>query len=459
VSSSLDWRILTFTLVVSLLTGTLFGLIPAFGAARTQLGDSIREGPSHLTGGVSGRNLSRSLVVVETALSLVLLVGAVLLIRSLSTLLKVNPGFDPRNVLSFETTLPEAKYGPPDKFSAFIREALLRLQTLPGAEAASTVTCLPTQCDADISFTIEGRTGPGSDQAPGDGQYRIISADYFQAMRIPLLQGRYLTEGDSERSQPVAIVNETMARKFWPNQNALGQQFIIGKPMGPEWTEPPRVIVGIVGDVRELSLSESAEPEMFVPYGQVPAHLLPLLIREIAPRWAVRVKGNPMSVAAAAKQAILHVDPDVPMAQARSLEEVLSASLGRRRFNTIMLGTFAALALALASVGIYSVLSYSVSRRVHEIGIRMALGADRREVIRMVVKEGMATAAVGITAGLVAAFGLTRLLASMLYGVTPSDPVTFVAGALLLGIVSLLACYVPAHRATKVDPMVALRYE
>jgi predicted permease len=390
---------------------------------------------------------------------LVLLVGAVLLIRSLSAVLKVNPGFDPRNVLTFETTLPEAKYGPPDKFSAFIREALLRLQPLPGAEAASTVTCLPTQCDADISFTIEGRIGPGSDQAFGDGQYRIISADYFQAMRIPLLHGRYLTEGDSERSQPVAIVNETMARKFWPNQNALGQQFIIGKPMGPEWTEPPRVIVGIVGDVKEISLSESAEPGMFVPYGQVPAHLLPVLIREIAPRWAVRVKGNPMSVAAAAKRAILQVDPDVAMAQARSLEEVLSASLGRRRFNTILLGTFAALALALASVGIYSVLSYSVNRRVHEIGIRMALGAGRREVIRLVVEEGMATAAVGIAVGLVAALGLTRLLASMLYGLTPSDPVTFVAGALLLGMVSLPACYIPARRATKVDPMVALRYE
>jgi len=326
-------------------------------------------------------------------------------------------------------------------------------------EAAATVTCLPTQFGPDFPFTIEGRTGPGSEQDPGDSQYRIISPDYFQAMHIRLLRGRYFTEGDSERSQPVAIINEKMARQFWPNSDPIGQQFIIGKPMGPEWTEPARTVIGVVGDVRENSLSESAPPEMFVPYRQVPAHMVPLLVRAIASRWVVRVKANPLSFAPQAKQAVLQVDPDEPIAQVRSMDQVLSESLGRRRFNTMLLGTFAALALVLASVGIYGVLSYSVSRRVQEIGIRMALGADRREVIRLVVGEGMSTALIGIAAGLLAALGLTRLLSSMLYAVRPNDPLTFAANALVLGTVSLLASYLPARRATMIDPMVALRYE
>jgi len=459
VNVSPDWRILSFTLMVSLLTAILFGLMPALSTARMQVSDSLREGSSRVTVGVSGRRLSAGLIVVETALSLMLVIGAALLIRSLATLLKVNPGFDPRDVLTFETTLPEAKYGTSGKFSAFVREALRRLQALPGVEAAATVTCLPTEFGPDFPFTIEARTGPGSDQNPGDSQYRLISPEYFQTMHIPLLKGRYFTEGDSQRSQPVAIINETMAHQFWRNSDPIGQQLIIGKPMGPDWTEPPRVIVGVVGDVRESSLSESAPPEMFVPYRQVPAHMVPLLVREIPARWVVRVRGTPLSVAAEAKQAVLEVDPDEPIAQVRSMELVLSESLGRWRFNTILLGAFAGLALVLASVGIYGVLSYTVSRRVHEIGIRMALGADRREVIELVVGEGMATALMGIAAGLLAALGLTRLLSSMLYSVQPTDPLTFLASAVLLGAVSLIASYIPARRATKVDPMVALRYE
>jgi predicted permease len=459
VNISLDWRVLTFTLVVSLLTGILFGLIPAFSTAPTQLGNSLREGSSRLTVGLSGRRLSGGLIVTETALSLVLLIGAALLIRSLWTLLKVNPGFDPRRVLTFETTLPEARYGTPGRFWSFIRETALRLQGEPGVEAAATVTCLPTQFGPDFPFTIEGRSGPGSDQDPGDSQYRIISPDYFLAMHIPLLKGRYFTEADSEHSQPVAIINETMAHQFWSNSDPIGQQFIIGKSMGPQWTEPSRTIIGVVGAVRENSLSESAPPEMYVPYGQVPAHMVPLIVREIPARWVVRVKANPLSFAPQAKQAVLQVDPDEPIAQVRPMEQVLSESLGRRRFNTMLLGTFAALALVLASVGIYGVLSYSVSRRVQEIGIRMALGADRRELIRLVVGEGMSTALIGIAGGLLAALGLTRFLSSMLYGVRPNDLLTFAANALVLGTVSLLASYLPARRATMVDPMVALRYE
>jgi predicted permease len=278
-------------------------------------------------------------------------------------------------------------------------------------------------------------------------------------MHIPLLTGRYFTEGDSEHSQPVVIINQTMARQFWPKSDPVGQQFVIGKPMGPDWTEPSRVIVGVVGDVRESSLSELAPPEMFVPYGQVPAHVEALLVREISAHWVVRAKGSPLSVAAEAKQAVLQVDPDEPIAQVQSMDAVLSASLGHWRFNMTLLAAFAALALVLASVGIYGVLSYSVSRRVREIGIRMALGAGRREVMKLVVGEGMATALIGIAAGLAAAVALTRLLASMLYGVRPTDPMTFLASALLLAAVSLLASYIPARRATKVDPMAALRHE
>jgi predicted permease len=456
---SVDWRILTFTVAVSLLTGMLFGLVPALSTARTRVSDALREGSSRLTLSLSARRLSGSLIVVETALCVVLLVGAAPLIQSFARLLEVNPGFDPRHVLTFETTLPEAKYGTPAKFSAFVHGSLLNLQALPGVESAATVTCLPTQFGPDLTFTIEGRTGPGSDQDPGDSQYRVISPDYFRAMHIPLLTGRYFTEGDSEHSQPVVIINQTMARQFWPKSDPVGQQFVIGKPMGPDWTEPSRVIVGVVGDVRESSLSELAPPEMFVPYGQVPAHVEALLVREISAHWVVRAKGSPLSVAAEAKQAVLQVDPDEPIAQVQSMDAVLSASLGHWRFNMTLLAAFAALALVLASVGIYGVLSYSVSRRVREIGIRMALGAGRREVMKLVVGEGMATALIGIAAGLAAAVALTRLLASMLYGVRPTDPMTFLASALLLAAVSLLASYIPARRATKVDPMAALRHE
>jgi predicted permease len=278
-------------------------------------------------------------------------------------------------------------------------------------------------------------------------------------MLIPLAKGRYFTDADNEHSQPAVIINETMARQFWPNRDPVGQQFVIGKPMGPDWTEPPRVIVGVTGDVKESSLSEAAPPEMFVPYGQVSARLAQFLARESPASWVVRVRGNPISIAAEAKQAVLQVDPDEAIAQIRPMQDVLSRSLGRWRFNMTLLAAFAALALVLATIGIYGVLSYSVSRRVHEIGIRMALGGGRGEVMKLVVGEGMATALIGIAAGLAAAFVLTRLLASMLYGVHPTDLLTFVGGALLLAAVSLLASYIPARRAASVEPMEALRYE
>ena len=459
VQVGIDWRILTFTLAVSFLTGILFGLIPALSIARTGASESLREGSSRLTGGISARRLSRSLIIFETALSLVLLIGAALLIQSFARLLQVNPGFDPRHVLTFQTTLPEAKYGTPGKFAGFMRQTLLGLQAMPGVEAAATVTCLPTQFGPDFPFTIDGRTGPGSDQDPGDSQYRVISPDYFRAMHIRLVEGRYFTDADNEHSQLVVIINETMARQFWPNHDSVGQQFVIGKPMGPDWTEPPRVIVGVVGDVRESSLSELAPPEMFVPYPQVSARVAEILAREIPASWVVRVRVDLISVGAEAKQAVLQVDPDEAIAQVKPMEDVLSGSLGRWRFNMTLLAAFAALALVLASVGIYGVLSYSVSRRVHEIGIRMALGAGRSQVMELVVGEGMATALIGIAAGFAAALALTRLLSSMLYGVRPYDLLSFLASALLLGAVSLLASYIPARRATKVDPMVALRHE
>ena len=456
---SLDWRVLGFTLAICVAAGILFGLAPALGVARADLNEFLREGSTRLTAGVSSRKLSGALIVTETALSLALLTGAALLIESFARLQQVNPGFDPRHVLTFETTLPETKYAAPPQLSLFYREVLQRLEAIPGVVSAANVTCLPTQIGPVFPYTIEGRTGPGSDQNPGESQYRIISPDYFRAMHIPLLKGRYFTQGDEEKSQPVLIINETMARQFWPHQDPLGQQINIAKPMGPEWAEPPRAIVGVVGDVKENSLNEPAPPEMFVPYTQTSAHLTALLVREIPTRWVVRVKGNPLSIAAAAKEAVQEVDPAEPLARVRTMESVLSGSIGRWRFNMILLGAFAALALVLAAIGIYGVVSYSVSRRVHEIGIRMALGAERRDVMRLVVGQGMAMALIGIGAGLFATLGLTRFLASMLYGVRPTDPLTILAGALVLAAVSLLACYIPARRAMKVDPMVALRYE
>ena len=455
--AGLDWRVLAFTLAVSILTGVLFGLVPALSASRTNLNESLKEGSLRTTAGGKHRRLSGILVAGEIALSLMLLAGAGLLVKSFIRLANVNPGFDPRHVLTFETTLPEAKYDTPSAFAAFGRQVLDRLRAIPGVEDPAIITLLPTMGGLNLPYDIEGRP-VSEDGSSGNSSYRYISPGYFRAMKIPLIRGRYFTDADTESSQPVVIINRTMAEKLWKNENPVGQTIIIGKSMGPKWTDRPRQIVGVVGDVKDLSLNQPAPPEMFIPYTQVPAHVIALMVRLAPLCWVVRTRGGTVPLTAV-RQAVLSVDANQPIANVEPMEEVLSGSISRWRFNMLLLGIFSLLALVLSAVGIYGVLSYSVAQRTHEMGIRMALGAERRDVLRFVVGQGFRLALIGVAIGIAGALALTRFLASLLYGVKPTDPLTFIAVSLILIAVALLACYIPARRAAKVDPMVALRYE
>jgi putative ABC transport system permease protein len=456
---NLDGRVLVFTLVISLLTGILFGIVPALSATRTKPNESLKEGSLHSTAGLQRRRFSGALVVGEVALSLILLAGAGLLVESFVKLANVNPGFDPRHVLSFETTLPESKYGTPPQLSAFYQQVLDRLKVLPGVEGAANVTNLPTQFGPDFPFTIEGHADSGGDDNVHDAQFRAISPDYFRVMRIPLLRGRYFSDRDTAGSPAVVVINERMAHEFWPNQDPLGQTIVIAKPMGPEWKDRPRQIVGVVGDVKDTSLAEPAPPEMFVPYTQMPAYWVALMVRVIPARWVLRTKGDPHSPATGAAKAVVAVDQNESIASVMTLEDVLSDSISRWRFNMFALGIFSAMAVILACVGIYGVLSYSVAQRTHELGIRIALGANRREVLKLVVGQGTILTLFGVGCGIIGALALTRLLSSQLYGVKPTDPLTYAMVTLILVSMALLACYLPARGATKVDPMVALRYE
>ncbi len=452
----MDVRVLGFTLAVALLTGVLFGLAPALNASRPDLNETLKEGTSRSTVGLGRRRLRGLLVVGEIALALVLVVGAALLIESFVRLRNVHPGFDPRNVVTMQMSLTGPKYADTARVDGFYRQVLQRVETLPGVEAAATVTNLPFEQGPDMPFNIEGRAD--TDDNPG-AQWRAITPDYFRVMKIPLLRGRYFTLGDTGQSAPVIIINQALARRFWGDKDPIGQRITVGRVMGKELAESPRQIVGVVGDVKEFSLDKPAPLAMFVPASQVLPSVNALLNRLLPTTWVVRTAGEPLSVANSVKREILAVDRQQPVANIRTMEQVFSESIARQSFNMLLLGVFAGLALLLAAVGIYGVMAYSVSQRTHEIGIRIALGAGRGEVARMVVGQGMVLALSGVLIGLAAAFGLTRLLASLLFGVRPTEPSTFVGVSVLLAAVALVASYIPARRAMKVDPMVALRYE
>jgi putative ABC transport system permease protein len=435
----LDARVLGFTLVVSVLTGLIFRLVPALEASNPELHETLKEGGRSSTAGMGRQRLRDSLVVAEVALALLLLIGAGLLIRSLERLQQVHPGFNPKNLLTMDISLPDSKYSDPHRQVAFFEQLLRHIETLPGVQSAGAVNPYNV-----LSFTVEGRT-PSTRSEQLTGKVRWATPHYFRTMGIPLLKGRGFTERDNEKAPKVILINQTMARRYFGGEDPLGKRMIIGWGV-PEW----RQIVGVVGDVKYDRLDAEAGDEFYVPHAQVPLTWM---------RLVVRGTGNLTNMAAALRAAVASLDKDLPVSNLRTMEQVLAESVAQPRFRTLLLGVFAGLALILAAVGLYGVMTYSVAQRTDEIGIRMALGAERRDVLELVVGQGMTLVLTGVAIGLAAAFALTRVLSSLLYGVRATDLTTFLAVSLLLVAVALLACYIPARRAAAVDPIVALRYE
>jgi predicted permease len=455
---SIDVRVFGFTLAVSLLTGVLFGLVPALQISKPDLNSTLKESSSRSSTG--RHHYARSaLVVSEMALALVLLICAALLIRTFVSLRGVNPGFDPHNVLTLQVSLNGSSYSTTARVELLTKQLMERIESLPGVEAASPTVMVPPEGSMDLPFVIEGRPLAGGDKYHGDVFWRYGSHHYFSALKIPLLRGRLFTEQDTGKAAPVVIISEAMARKFWPNEDPIGKQITIGRGLGPEFNDVTRQIVGVVGSVRQEGLSRPPSEATYIPYGQVPDGITLLANKIIPVSWVVRTKTEPHSLSAAIQREFLAVDRQLPVSNIRSFDQVLTEATARQSFNMLLWTIFAGIALLLAAIGIYGVMSYSVEQRTHEIGIRMALGARGADMLRLVVGQGMRLAVIGVAAGLLAAYGLTRLLASLLFGIKASDPVTFGSVAAILAAVALCACYIPARRATKVDPIIALRYE
>jgi putative ABC transport system permease protein len=440
----LDLSVLGFTMLISLLTGLVFGIAPALAVSRTNVHETLKEG-SERSSESPGRNRLRSLLVVsEVALALLLMIGASLMIRSFLKLRVVNPGFNPAGVLTASIDLPVAKYSKPEQQMAFYRQLEERLEAMPGVTAAGMVSVLPLSgANQGWGMLIEGRPVSGPSDVP-ILYFRIVNTKYFQAMQIPLKRGRLFNEQDAQGAPRVLIVNETMARRYWPNQDPIGKRVGTGRP--EDWMP----VVGVVGDVRHMSLAQEPDTEIFLPFAQNPQPGMKL---------AVRTSFAPLTLAPTVRRAVMELDRDQPVSRVASMEQALSDSVATTRLSTMLMGIFAVVALVLATIGIYGLLSFSVTRRRHEIGIRMALGARRADVLHMVVTEGTVLALMGVGIGLMAAFAFTRVIGSLLYGVKATDPAVFLSVSLLLTAVAALASYVPARRATKVDPMVALRYE
>jgi predicted permease len=440
----LDSRVIIFTLVISFVTAIVFGIAPAVQASKADFNETLKEG-GRGKGGTIGRRTRNLLVVSEIALAVVLLIGASLLVKSFHRLENVNPGFDPSNLLAFQVSLPGAKYTNDPPIIDFYRRLNERLATLPGVQSVSGTTAIPLEGTSNYtSYLVEGHPP----QKQGEfllAEHIGIFPDYFKTMRVPLLRGREFTPQDVVDSPPVVIVNEKLAQLHWPNQDPVGKRIIIDYD-----NNVPREIVGVASNVKHFGLEAEAKPEMYVPQYNYPFY---------ATYMVVRVENDQQPLSAAIQREMTGLDKDVPIYNVRTMEQMVAESVAQRRFNMLLMSYLAVIAVILAAVGLYGLISYSVNQRAHEIGIRMALGASRRDILRLVLGYGLKLSLIGIVIGVVGAFALTRVISSLLFNVSATDPVTFIGMALLLLIVALLASLIPARRAMNVHPMVALRYE
>ncbi len=444
---NLDWRVLGFTLALSILTGILFGLIPALQSSRTDLSGSLKES-GHRSGTGLRHNKTRALLAAtEMALAVVLLIGAALLIRTFVAIRQVNPGFDAHNVLTMRMSLTGPQFANPASVAQAIHESVRRIRALPGVEDAATTCCIPLDSRIQVGFQIVGRPQGPAPQGSGDVTgWTEVSAGYFETFKIPILSGRTFTERD-ESGPPVAIVNQTLAKQYWPNGDPLGSRITIGDGA-------PLQIAGVAGDVHDLGLNRAPRPMLFVP-SATPGGIL----RLVPWAWAIRTRVAPMSLSSTIQKELQEASGGLPVAGVRTMEQALSRSTAAEDFNTLVMTIFACSALLLAAIGIYGLMAYSVAQRAREIGIRLALGAEPGQIRIMVVFQGLRLALAGVACGLAAAFGLTRLIAGLLFGVKGWDALVFIAVPVILAGGALVAIWLPALRASRVDPIHALRYE
>jgi putative ABC transport system permease protein len=450
---SLDGRVLVFTFGLSVLTGLLFGLAPALQASKSNLNESLKEGGRSGSAGGSHQRVRNLLVVAEVALSLLLLVGAGLLIQSFMRLQQTDLGFDPKNILTLRVPLPESRYKENAQVAGFWDELQNRLRALPGVESVGLTRGLPMNGGIESGITVEGQeAAEKKDMTIAVNLF--TSANYFSTMKIPLLRGRYFTEQDTKDSQPVVLIDEMLAARFFPNADPIGKRLKMGTA---DNQAPWMQIVGVLKHVKHYRPNEEPRVEIYTPYKQVNPEFFAAATRSM---WlAVKTHSDPASLTAAIRNEVQQIDKDQPISNIQTMENIVAATVAPQKFATWMLAIFAATAMLLAAIGIYGVMAYSVTQRTHEIGIRMALGAGQKDVLRMVVRQGMTLAFIGVALGLVGAFAATRLMSSLLYGVSATDPFTYGGVAIMLAAVALFACLIPARKATRVDPMIALRYE
>jgi predicted permease len=453
---ALDARVLVFTLAISILTGVAFGLAPALKSSRRDLTASLKEGERGSTDGRERNRLRSVLIASEFALALVLLVGAGLMIRSFAALASIDPGFDPRRVLTLTVSVAGTSESEPGRRAVFYRQALQRIRALPGVTSSSAINHLPLAGDIwGWSFTIEGRPIPAPGESP-DATYRVTLPGYFAAMGIPILKGRDIAEGDDLQAPGAVVVNEWLAKRHWPGEDPIGKRITFDNgEKNPYWL----TVVGVVKNTVRSDWAAAQEGEVYLSYLQHRSYMEKPDSHYSYLTFIVRTSLDPASLAPAVRRAIWSLDKSVTISQVQTMEQVVTQANARPRFYVLLLGAFASIALVLAAVGIYGVISYSVSRRTHEIGLRMALGAGERDVLRLVVRQGMRVALAGAAAGLVGALLLTRLMSTLLYGVRSTDPATFLAVTLVLTAVAVVATYIPARRAARIDPLVALRHD